>query len=158
MPDQAFPVNPIDPINHAAALSSTILAYERAKENKVALDAAAKEAAAEAARLEQEVITLMLDHEEQTGADGLTVTVNARRYSVVQKNYWNIPAAARDEAFPALRDLGLGYLIQERVDDRSLTNVINEIAEADGALPDEYEQLHLSRYTKTTLSSRKASS
>lgn len=141
----------------SAALASAVIAYEAAREQKSKLEAAAKEAAQEAARLEQEIISLMMDAAEDAGADGLTVTVNARRYQVVQKDYWNIPAAARDEAFPALRDLGLGYLIQERVDDRTLTNAINSLAEElGGELSEEYDQLHLNRYTKTTLSSRKA--
>lgn len=138
------------------SLQAALAAYEAAKEEKTRAEAAAKEAAAAAAELEQKVIDLMVMHAEQSGVDALTVTVNARRYQVVQKDYWNIPAAARGEAFPALRDLGLGYLIQERVDDRTLTRVLNEVTEEyGGTLPDEYGPLQLTRYTKTTLSSRK---
>lgn len=139
------------------ALSSTLIAFEMAREEKAKMEAAAKEAGARASALEEEAIRLILDLAEQAGSDRLSVVVNARRYSVSQKDYWSIPAAAREEVFPALREIGYGYLIQERVDDRSLTNTLNSIQEENGGtLPDDLAALPMSRYTKTALSSRRA--
>lgn len=150
--EEATAKNTVNP-----ALSSALIAYEMAKENKAKLEDAAKQAGAEVRALEEEVIGMLLDMSEQTGSDSLSVVVNARRYAVIQKDYYSIPAGARPEAFPALREMGYDYLIQERVDDRSLTNTLNEVAEANGgALPEEFDRLSLSKYTRTTLSSRRA--
>lgn len=145
-------------IGNSPTLSSALINYEMAKETKSKLEAALKDAAREVAELEDEAIALMLEQAECTGADGLTVMVNARKYSVTQKDYWSIPATAREEVFPRLRGMGLDYLIQERVDDRSLTNYINGVLEEPvnaGEMPEELAVLPLSRYTKTSLSSRR---
>lgn len=101
---------------------------------------------------EADVIAAIMDMEEENGVDDLRVTVNGRNYSVTTKEYFSIPKAQRDTAYPLLRDLGLGELITERVDDRSLSKELAVIMEDNGGeLPPEYEGLGLTRYTKPTL-------
>lgn len=144
-------------MNTQTILSDTIREYEKLKANKALLSDALKEANARLAQAESEVIALLLDQADQTGADDLKVVVDKRSYSVSRKDYYTIPAGMRERAFPMLRDLGLGDLIQERVDDRTLTNQLNAIsADNGGVLPDDLAVLPCSVYTKTTLSSRKA--
>ncbi len=79
-------------------------------------------------------------------------------YSLSSKTYYNMPAADREQGFEMLRGLGLGFLIQERLDDRSLTNQLNAVAEEnDGELPQEYAALPLTTYDKNKISMRKES-
>ena len=106
---------------------------------------------------EAEVIRLILDQEEQTGVDGLRITVDNRNYSVSSKDYFSIPKAQRDTAYPLLRDLGHGDLIVERVDDRALTKELKEVMEDNGGvLPPGYEALGLTQYMKPALRNVKA--
>jgi histidyl-tRNA synthetase len=106
---------------------------------------------------EAEVITSLLDLAEQTGAEKTRVTVNGRNYSVTVKSYYHIPKERCDQAFPTLRAFGLGHLIQEKVDDRSLTNELNAIAEQNGGLlPAEYDDIGMTSYDKPRLSSTRA--
>lgn len=114
-------------------------------------------AKAETDRLEAQIIQLILDAEEACGLDDLSMEVAGRKYGVAVKSYWRIPAAHKDEAFKLLREIGMGDLITERVDDRILTREINDILEANkGELPEMYGGLHLEGYDKTTLTNRKA--
>lgn len=103
---------------------------------------------------EADVISCLLDIREQTGAENMRIEYEGRNYSVTVKNYYSIPKANRDAAFEQMRNLGMGDLIQERVDDRTLTKELEAVAEAnDGLLPEEYGGLadNLSTYTKNTL-------
>ncbi len=110
-------------------------------------------------RAEREVITAMLDMAEEAGLDdvsALKVEVNGYRYGVAIKPYYTIKAADRKTGFDALRDLGLGDLISERVDDRTLTKTLQQLSEENGGdLPEEYQIIPLKLYEKTTISSRK---
>lgn len=106
---------------------------------------------------QDEVIRLIFDLEEQTGVQGIRLLVDGRNYSVTRKSFFSIPKERRDEAFPLLRELGLGDLIVEKVDDRSLSRELAVIMEAhDGELPEEFEQLGLTQYDKNDLRSVKA--
>ena len=108
---------------------------------------------------EADVISCLLDIREQTGAENMRIEYEGRNYSVTAKNYYTIPKANRDAAFEQMRNLGMGDLIQERVDDRTLTKELEAVAEAnDGLLPEEYVDLadNLSTYTKNTLRRVKA--
>lgn len=108
---------------------------------------------------EREIISAMLDMAETAGlgsVDDFAVAVDGRRYSVITKPYYSIPAERRDEAFQALRALGLGDLVVERVDDRSLTKALVELAEdAGGELPEQYQDIPMSKYEKMSISDRK---
>ena len=106
---------------------------------------------------QDEVISMILDLEEQTGVQGMRLLVDGRNYSVTRKSFFSIPKDARDEAFPLLRELGHGDLIVERVDDRSLSKELAAVMEANGGeLPEEYQQLGLTQYDKNDLRSTKA--
>ena len=120
------------------------------EEKKAELDALNKRRdAAEAA-----VITAILDAQEQTGVEGLRVGWDGRNYSVTVKNYYTIPKPNRDAAYEAMRNLGMGDLITEKVDDRSLTKELEEVFEENGCMyPEEYIPLFelMNSYGKTTL-------
>ena len=108
---------------------------------------------------EAEVITALLDIREQTGAENMRIEYEGRNYSVTVKNYYTVPKPKRDVAFEMMRDLGMGDLIQERVDDRTLTKELETVAEEHGGqLPDYYAPLvdNLSVYGKSTLRRVKA--
>ena len=135
--------------DYAAIKAERAAAEEVAKEVKARLDAA-----------EQDVISAMFDVAEASGlADpgALRVAVDGYNYGVTVKNMYSIAAADREEGFDALRAVGLGDIIVEKVDDRVLTKVLQEVAaEHDGILPDEYLAVPLKEFSKTTLSARKA--
>ena len=141
------------------AIGSKIALYEELREKaeaaKAELDALTKQKDA----AEAEVIAAILDAQEQAGAEGLRVSYEGRNYSVTVKAYYSIPKPNRDAAFEMMRNLGLGDLIQERVDDRTLTKELETAREdAGGVLPDEYEDLlgMLSAYEKSALRRVKA--
>ena len=120
------------------------------EEKKAELDALNKQRdAAEAA-----VISAILDAQEQTGVEGLRVGWDGRNYSVTGKNYYTIPKPNRDAAYEQMRNLGMGDLITEKVDDRSLTKALEEVFEENGCMyPEEYIPLFglMNNYIKTAL-------
>lgn len=140
--------------------------YEALKAQYDELNSAAEEAKKQASQAKTEVVRAILDVAEQTGVDDLTVTVGAYKYGATVKEFFGITKAEQDEAFPLLRELGLGDLIVEKVDDRTLSKELAEVRDQYAALhpdeagsfPAEYEPLliHLNRYTKADLSRRKA--
>ena len=107
---------------------------------------------------EAEVIRAMLDMEEETGT-AVRVGYEGRNYSVSVKQYYSIPKDKKDLAFICLRDLGMGDLIQEKVDDRTLTKELSTIFEENGCqFPEEYDNLFqcMSQYEKPALRRVKA--
>ena len=137
-----------------SAIGKLIEEYENlrteSEEKKAELDALNKRRdAAEGA-----VITAILDAQEQTGVEGLRVGWDGRNYSVTVKNYYTIPKPNRDAAYEAMRNLGMGDLITEKVDDRSLTKELEEVFEENGCMyPEEYIPLFqlMNNYVKTAL-------
>ena len=106
-------------------------------------------------QLEQEICQLMVDEEKpSTIVDGFT-------YSLQQTTMYSKKSEeALDEAgivfFDVLREQGLGDLIVEKVDPRTLQSSVRAMAEEnDGELPEELVEC-LSIYEKLTLSKRKA--
>ena len=142
-----------------SAIGKLIEEYENlrteSEEKKAELDALNKRRdAAEGA-----VITAILDAQEQTGVEGLRVGWDGRNYSVTVKNYYTIPKPNRDAAYEAMRNLGMGDLITEKVDDRSLTKELEEVFEENGCMyPEEYIPLFqlMNNYVKTALRRVKA--
>ena len=142
-----------------SAIGKLIEEYENlrteSEEKKAELDALNKRRdAAEGA-----VITAILDAQEQTGVEGLRVSWDGRNYSVTVKNYYTIPKPNRDAAYEAMRNLGMGDLITEKVDDRSLTKELEEVFEENGCMyPEEYIPLFqlMNNYVKTALRRVKA--
>lgn len=139
-------------------LSEHIDTLRQLKERKKELADIVKENNAAIEEQEKLVISSMLDLAEAAGLDdpaSFTVDVGGRRYGVKVKPYYSIRKDQRDEAFAALRTLGLGDLIVEKVDDRTLTKALEEAADADGVLPPEFEILPVSVFEKTTITDRK---
>lgn len=139
-------------------LSEHIETLRQLKERKKELADIVKENNAAIEEQEKLVISSMLDLAEAAGLDdpaSFTVDVGGRRYGVKVKPYYSIRKDQRDEAFAALRALGLGDLIVEKVDDRTLTKALEEAADADGVLPPEFEILPVSVFEKTTITDRK---
>lgn len=141
------------------AVSTKILNYEtlRAKAEK------AKDQLEELKKLqdaaEAEVISAILDMQEETGVQDIRVRYDNRNYSVIVKNYYGIPKLNRDAAFEAMRNLGMGELIQEKVDDRTLTKELESVREGnEGKIPDEFGDFMdlLTTYPKSTLRRVKA--
>ncbi len=130
------------------------------KESKKTLTEALKETNTLIAQQETAIVDTMLDIAEAAGLEdpsAFTVDVEGRRYGVKMKSYYSIRAERREEAFRQLRALGLGDLIVEKVDNRTLTKVLGELSDADGTLPPEYQRLPLSAYQKATITDRKVS-
>lgn len=141
------------------AIGLKITAYEelraKAEEMKAELDALNKRKDA----AEAEVISAILDAQEQTGVEALRIEHAGRNYSVSVKNYYTIPKANRDAAFEEMRNLGMGDLITEKVDDRTLTKELETVFEENGCTyPMEYRDLFelMSSYGKSTLRRVKA--
>lgn len=139
-------------------IAQKIAVYEELREQADA----AKEELAELNRqkdaAEAEVISAMLDMEEETGTS-VRIGYEGRNYSVSARNFYSIPKASRDLAFDQLRNLGMGDLIQEKVDDRTLTKELDTVFEENGcAFPEEYSPLFalLNQYSKSTLRRVKA--
>ena len=142
-----------------SAIGELIGTYESLREESEALKAQLDELNKRKDAAEAAVISTLLDIQEQTGAEHMRIEYEGRNYSVTVKNYYTIPKPKRDAAFEQMRNLGMGDLIQERVDDRTLTKELEAVAEAnDGLLPEEYGDLadNLSTYTTNTLRRVKA--
>ena len=140
--------------------------YETLRAQYEEMDAVAKELKKQMEAAKQEVVRTILSVAEQTGVDDLTVTVGAFKYGATVKEFFSITKAEQDEACPRLRELGMGDLITEKVDDRTLSKELSEVLaayaadhpEEAGQFPAEYEPLltHLNRYTKADMTRRKA--
>lgn len=140
------------------AIGARIGRYEALREQAEELKAQLEELNKQKDAAEAEVISAILDKQEECGTD-LRVSYEGRNYSVAVKNYYAIPKGNRDAAFSALRGLGLGDLIQEKVDDRTLTKELETAREeAGGTLPGDYDELLelTTQYPKTTLRRVKA--
>lgn len=106
-------------------------------------------------QLEQEICQMMVDEEKpSTVVDGFT-------YSLQQKTMYSKKseeklAEAGIDFFDVLREQGLGDLIVEKVDSRTLQSSVRAMAEEnDGELPEELVEC-LNIYEKLELSKRKA--
>lgn len=141
-----------------STLTERIGALAQLKELKNEISENLKACNAQIEQAEKEIIASMLDLADAAGLDdpsGFTVDVAGRRYGIKVKPFYSIRKDQRDEAFAALRTLGLGDLIVEKVDDRTLTKALEEAADAEGCLPPEYSILPVSVYEKTTITDRK---
>ena len=136
-----------------------ITAYEELRAEAEALKAQLDEMNKRRDAMEAEVISAILDAQEETGVEALRINHAGRNYSVTVKNYYSIPKAQRDAAFEEMRNLGMGDLIQEKVDDRTLTKELGTIFEENGCqFPEEYDNLFqcMSQYEKPALRRVKA--
>ena len=141
------------------AIGTKIQVYESLREAVDSAKAALSELNKQLDAAEAEVIGAILDIKEQTGAEDMRIEYDGRNYSVTVKNYYTIPKPNRDAAYEAMRNLGMGDLIQEKVDDRTLSKELETVYEEHGCqFPEEYEPLFgwLTQYDKSTLRRVKA--
>ena len=141
-----------------STLTERIGALAQLKELKNEISENLKSCNAQIEQAEKEIIASMLDLADAAGLDDpsrFTVDVAGRRYGIKVKPFYSIRKDQRDEAFSALRTLGLGDLIVEKVDDRTLTKALEEAADEEGCLPPAYSILPVSVYEKTTITDRK---
>lgn len=123
------------------------------RKDELAEQTKANNAAKEA--LEQEICQLMVDEEKpSTVVDGFSYSL--QQQTMYSKKSEEALAEAGIVFFDVLREQGLGDLIVERVDPRTLQSSVRAMAEEnDGELPEELVEC-LSIYEKLTLSKRKA--
>lgn len=106
-------------------------------------------------QLEQEICQMMVDEEKpSTVVDGFSYSL--QQTTMYSKKSEADLAEASIVFFDVLREQGLGDLIVEKVDPRTLQSSVRAMAEEnDGELPEELVEC-LSIYEKLTLSKRKA--
>lgn len=140
-------------------ISGKIARYENLREQAEAVKAELDALNKQKDEAEAEVITAILDEQEASGVEALRIGYEGRNYSVAVKQYYGIPAASKDSVLECMRDLNMGDLIQERVDDRTLTKELESVMEENGGdFPEEYSTLveRLRCYSRSTLRRVKA--
>ena len=136
------------------AIGTKIIKYEELREKAEKAKEAMEEANKRRDAAEADVITAILDKQQELGVPSLRIGYDGRNYSVTLKEYYSIPKANRDGAYELMRNLGMGDLIQEKVDDRTLTKELEAVREGnEGQMPEEYGDLLelLKTYPKATL-------
>ena len=117
-------------------LKDAIAGYEALLDRKEELDRQTKEnnAAIEAAR--RELADAMIDAEMEK------VTSNGYSYNLGEKLCFTKKGGVDEELFEVLRDDGLGDLIKETVNTRTLQTALKDLTEKnDGELPEQYSSL-----------------
>lgn len=134
-------------------LDAKVRQYKAVLDRKEELANLTKENNAEKEKLEQEICQMMVDEEKPS------TVVDGFNYSLQQTTMYSKKSdEALHEAglvfFDVLREQGLGDLIVERVDARTLQSSVRAMAE-EGELPEDLVEC-LNIYEKLTLSKRKA--
>lgn len=136
-------------------LDQKVHEYQLILERKDELADLTKENNAAKEALEQEICQMMVDEEKPD------TTVDGYKFSLQEKTIYS---KLSDEKlleknldfFSVLREQGLGDIIKEVVDSRTLNSTCKNIAEEnDGEIPEELAEV-LSVYSKMTLGRRKA--
>lgn len=143
------------------ALSGAIANLQALKDRKDELKELVSENNKQIEQAEKDIIAGLMDLAEAAGLEdpaSITVDVEGRRYGLSIKRYYSINKDNKHEAFAMLREAGLGDLIVERVDDRTLTNTLSEMLDEDGDLPENLAAIPMSVYEKTTITDRKVAS
>ena len=135
-------------------LDRKVREYKEVLDRKAELEALTKENNEAKERLEQEICQMMVDEEKPS------TVVDGFMYSLQQKTMYTKKseedlAEAGIVFFDVLREQGLGDLIVEKVDPRTLQSSIKAMAEECEELPEELVEC-LNIYEKLTLSKRKA--
>ena len=138
-----------------SVLDKKVREYKELLDRKEELAELTKENNAAKEALEAEICQLMVDEEKpSTVVDGFTYSLQQK--TMYSKKSEEALAAAGITFFDVLREQGLGDLIVEKVDPRTLQSSVRAMAEEnDGELPEELVEC-LSIYEKLTLSKRKA--
>ena len=136
-----------------SVLDRKVREYKAVLDRKDELAELTKENNAAKEKLEQEICQIMVDEEKpSTVVDGFTYSL--QQTTMYSKKSEEDLAEAGVIFFDVLREQGLGDLIVEKVDPRTLQSSVRAMAE-EGELPEELAEC-LSIYEKLTLSKRKA--
>lgn len=134
-------------------LDQKVREYKELLDRKAELEALTKENNAAKEALEQVICQMMVDEEKpNTVVDGFTYSLQQK--TMYTKKSEDALAEAGIVFFDVLREQGLGDLIVEKVDPRTLQSSVNQMAE-EGELPEELLEC-LNVYEKLGLSKRKA--
>lgn len=137
----------------ASVLDQKIRQYKELLDRKDELAELTKENNAAKEQLEYEICQMMVDEEKpNTVVDGFTYSLQQK--TMYSKKSEEALAEAGIDFFDVLREQGLGDLIVEKVDPRTLNSSVSALAE-DGELPEELAEC-LNIYEKLALSKRKA--
>lgn len=135
-------------------LDGKVREYQKLLERKDELAELTKENNKAKEALEQEICKMMIDEEKpSTIVDGYNFSLQQQiQYSKLGED----KLAEKDlDFFDVLREQGLGDIIVERVDPRTLNSTCRGIVEEAGELPEDLAEC-LSIYEKLSLSRRKA--
>ena len=134
-------------------LDQKVRKYKEILDRKDELANLTKENNAAKEALEQEICQMMVDDEKpSTIVDGFSYSLQQK--TMYSKKSEESLAEAGIDFFDVLRDQGLGDLIVEKVDPRTLQSSCASLAE-DGELPEELAEC-LNIYEKLGLTKRKA--
>ena len=137
----------------ASELDQKIRQYKEILDRKDELAELTKENNAAKEQLEYEICQMMVDEEKpNTVVDGFTYSLQQK--TMYSKKSEEALAEAGIDFFEVLREQGLGDLIVEKVDPRTLNSSVSAMAE-EGELPEELAEC-LNIYEKLALSKRKA--
>lgn len=137
----------------ASELDQKIRQYKEILDRKDELAELTKENNAAKEQLEYEICQMMVDEEKpNTVVDGFTYSLQQK--TMYSKKSEEALAEAGIDFFDVLREQGLGDLIVEKVDPRTLNSSVSAMAE-EGELPEELAEC-LNVYEKLALSKRKA--
>lgn len=137
-----------------SVLDQKVREYQKLLERKDELTEATKANNKAKDELEQEICQMMVDEEKPS------TVVDGYNYSLQQKTEYSKLgedklAEKGIDFFDILREQGLGSIIVEKVDPRTLSSTCKGIVEENGELPEELAEC-LSIYEKLTISRKKA--
>lgn len=137
-----------------SVLDMKVREYQQLLERKEELAEATKENNQAKEALEQEICQMMVDEEKPS------TVVNGYNYSLQQKTEYSKLGEEKLaekglDFLDTLREQGLGYIIVEKVDPRTLNSACKGIVEEKGELPEELAEV-VSVYEKLTISRKKA--
>lgn len=137
-----------------SVLDARVREYQRILERREELAEATKENNQAKEALEQEICQMMIDEEKPS------TVVDGYSYSLQQKTEYSKLGEEKLaekglDFFEVLREQGLGDIITEKVDPRTLSSTCRGIVEEYGELPEELAEV-VGIYEKLTISRRKA--
>lgn len=140
--------------NYVMSLDDKVRIYKDVLDKKAELEDLVKANNALKEQLEQEICQMMIDEEKpSTVVDGFTYSLQQK--TMYSKKSEEALAEAGIVFFDVLREQGLGDIIVEKVDPRTLQSTVAGLVEDRGELPEELEEV-LNVYEKLGLSKRKA--
>ena len=137
-----------------SVLDDKVREYSKVLVRKDELAAETKENNALKEELEQEICQIMIDEDKPD------TTVDGYKYSLKQETVYSKLGEDKlmekgIDFFELLREQGIGDIIVERVDPRTLNSTCKAMVEEQGELPDELAEA-LNVYEKLGISKRKA--